>query len=305
MSLQGKTGTTLAKLQSGAHKLRWGVRVVGLAAAARGAVRLLGVRLRRPKRSEIQLRSGPVLEFDYPRQFPPTLVMFGDLIDPEFAFLRAIARPDWVIADIGAAIGQFTMFAATLPTAHVHSFEPSSVNIATLARNIARNGVADRVSVHQLALSNADGEASFETTELTWMSRLSPASGQGGELVAVRTLAGEFAQLGLSHVDVLKINVAGFEPEVIEGAMPFLAEGRADILILLLGLASLPWYARVAALGYRFFYYHPGERRLYEVTSFDEAAVLGHRPWPARHIIGIHARAIESGMIAGFDIRPA
>jgi FkbM family methyltransferase len=305
MSLQAKTGATFARLQSGAHKLRWGVRVVGLGEALRGAVRLIGVRLRNPKSSEIQLRSGPVLEFDYPRQFPPTLVMFGDLIDPEFAFLREVARPDWVIADVGAAIGQFTMFAATLPTAHVHSFEPSSVNIATLGRNIARNGVADRVSVHQLALSNTDGEASFETTELTWMSRLSAGSGQGGEMVGVRTLTGEFARLGLSHVAVLKVNVAGFEPEVIEGAMPFLGEGRADILILLLGLASLPWYARVAALGYRFFYYHPGERRLYEVTSFDEDAVLGHRPWPARHIIGIHARAIAAGIIAGFDIRPS
>jgi FkbM family methyltransferase len=288
---------SFGRLKSGFDKLTWGMRVVGPGAAARGTVSVMALQLRRPKRSEIRLRSGPILEFDYPSQFPPTLVLFGDLIDPEFAFLRQVARPGWVFADVGAAIGQFSLFAATLPGAVVHAFEPSSVNVATLQGNLNRNAMTDRVTVHQLALSNTSGEASFETTERTWMSRLSGAD-LTGERVCVRTLADEFARLGLEHVAVLKINVAGFEPNVLEGAERFLAEGKADILILLLGLESLPWYGRIAALGYRFFYYHPEELMLYEVTGFDRHSVLDHRPWPARHIIGIRAAAIDEGIVA-------
>jgi FkbM family methyltransferase len=278
-------------------KTRWGVRMVGMGAAMRGAVRTGYLYLRRPKRSEVQLRSGPILEFSFPNQVPLVLLMFGDFIDPEFAFLRKVARSDWVVADVGAAIGQFTIFAATSAVSSVHSFEPSAANVEVLSRNIRRNHVGDKVAVHRIAFSNAESEAYFETTPNTWVSGLSDT---GTELVSVRRLADEFERLGLDHVAVLKINVAGFEPQVLEGAETFLARGGADILILLLSLASLPWYARLAGYGYRFFYYHPDENALYEVTSFDATAVLGHRPSPARSIIAIHRSAV--GKYAGTAI---
>jgi FkbM family methyltransferase len=268
-----------------------------------GTARLLSMRMRRAPRAEIRLRSGPVLEFDYPSQFPTMLVMFGDFVDPEFAFLRSIARADWVVADVGAAIGQFSLFAAGLPCAMVHAYEPSRANIATLRRNIARNGAEDRVKIHKLAFANKDGEATFVTTASTWMSHLDGGDSPDAEKVAVRTLSGEFERENLDHLALLKINVAGAEPGVIEGAMPFLAAGKADILLMLLGLASLPWYAKLAEQRYRFFYYHPIERKLWEVTAFDQASVLNHRPWPARNIIAIHQDAIERGVIGSIPIQ--
>ncbi|MBF9233906.1 FkbM family methyltransferase [Microvirga alba] len=228
--------------------------------------------------------------------------MFGDLIDPEFSFLSHVSRPDWVVVDVGAAIGQFAVFAATLPSAIVHAFEPSAANVATLRRNVERNRVVERVKIHQLALSNADGESTFEATERTWMGRLSDVPSEGGEVVAVRTLSGELKRSDVTHISVLKVNVSGFEPQVFEGAETVLAGGNADILILLLGLPSLPWYEKIASYGYRFFYYHPRERRLYEVSSFDERSVLSHRPWPARHIIAVHQSAIAAGVISTVEI---
>lgn len=293
----------VARLRALAGKLRWGVRVVGVGSTLRGAARVAALRLARPARSEIRLRGGPVLEFDYPSQFPPGLMLFGDLIDPEFAFLREIAAPGWMVVDVGAAIGQFAMFATTLPGARVHAFEPSLANVRTLTRNARRNGVAGRVAIHQLALSNSEGEARFATADRTFTSGLARGDAADGELVRVRTLTGVMDTLGIGHVDVLKVNVAGFEPAVLEGARTFLAAGRADVLIVLLGLDSLPWYATIAALGYRFFYYHPRQRTLFEVTAFDAPAVLDHRPWPARHIIGLRAAALP-GLAAGLPIRP-
>ena len=125
--------------------------MVGVGAAARGAMRIGYLYVRRPSKSEIHLRSGQVLEFGFPSQVPRALLAFGDFIDPEFAFLRKIYRPGWIVADVGAAIGQFALFAATLPAAKVHAFEPSSANVAALSRNIVRNGVSDRVEVHRIA----------------------------------------------------------------------------------------------------------------------------------------------------------
>ena len=284
------------------RKLRLGVDEVGVRELMHGAARVLGMRFRRAGRAEIQLRSGPVLEFDYPSQFPTVLVMFGDFVDPEFAFLRRIARPDWVVADVGAAIGQFSLFAAGLPCAMVHAYEPSRANIATLQRNVSRNGAEDRIKIHQLAFANKDGEAMFVTTASTWMSHLDSGDSPDAEKIVVRTFSGELERENIDHLAVLKINVAGTEAGVIEGAMPFLAAGKADILLLLLGLASLPWYAKLAEQRYRFFYYHPFKQKLWEVTAFDRASVLDHRPWPSRNIIAIHQDAIKRGVIGSIPV---
>jgi len=295
------------RLRQAYDKFRWGLRVAGPGAALPGAIRYGMLRLRRPATGEVRLRSGPVLEFDYPSQFPPTLMMFGDFIDPEFAFLQQVAEPGWQVIDVGAAIGQFSMFAARcLPDAVIHAFEPEASNIGTLKRNIARNGAQGRVVVHQSALSDRQGTARFETSASTWNSHLVDASadGPGYETVPVETLTAVLPQLGLDHVDILKINVAGLEASVLAGAMPCLAEGKVDMLILLLGLPSLPVYGDIARLGYRFFYYHPREHALYEVTSFDHDAVLAHRPWPARHIIGIRDQVLPELLDGKVTIRP-
>lgn len=298
----------MASSRSYAHKLGWGVGAVGLLATLQGVVRTILLHLMRPINSEIRLRSGPLLEFNFPSQVPTALIMFGDMIDPEFAFLRRIARPDWVVADVGAAIGQFTLFAARLPVHRIHAFEPSGANVLVLRRNVARNEVTGSVEIHQLALGETEYEAFFETTDHTWVSRISQTAGDAHmvgqtDKVQVRTLAGELDRLGVHHLSVLKINVAGFEAGVLAGAEPLLARGGADILVLLLGLASLPEYAKLAGWGYRFFYFHPREKALYEITEFDADSVLNHRPWPARHIIAIHSSAMSRRVTGDMPIR--
>lgn len=296
MAMQAnQVAVTLDHLRGAARKAGWGLRAVGPGATAQGLLRLAKICVTRPTDGEVQLKSGPVLEFDYPSQFPPVLVVFGDFIDPEFAFLQRIAQPNWFVVDVGAAIGQFSMFAALcLPRSNVAAFEPSGVNVDTLRRNIVRNDVAGRVEVHHAALSNTKAVARFATAPKTWMSQLLEAdSADGeGELVAVDTLDATAVTLGWDQINVLKINVAGFEPQVLEGAVETLRAGRVDVMVLLLGLASLPHYAAIARLGYRFFYYHPGQHALFEVEQFDADAVLSHRPWPARHILVIRSAVV-------------
>jgi FkbM family methyltransferase len=288
------------KARNWADKTRWGYRTVGLTRTIRGLARMVLLHLHRPERSEVRLRSGQVLEFAFPSQVPSALLVFGDYIDPEFAFLTRLRLTDCIVADVGAAIGQFTVFAATLPASFIHAFEPSAANAEALLRNVQRNRVGDRVTIHKIAFSEAESEAYFQTSPNTWLSALSDT---GTERVCVRTLAAEFERLGLDHVAVLKINVAGFEPKVLEGAEPFLARGGADILILLLGLGSLPWYARLAGYGYRFFYFYPAEITLYEVTAFDASAVLDRRPSPARNIIAIHGSVVGQYVGTAIAIR--
>lgn len=283
-------------------KLTWGLTVVGPVATAAGLARLASLRVRRPAQAVVHLRSGPVLGFAYPRQLVPTAVVFGDYIDPEMDFLRRVSRPDWVVLDVGAAIGQFSVFAAMLPTGRVHAFEPSSDNIATLESNLRRNHVSDRVTVHQMAMSDVDAEMTFPTHQNPFLSRLDRVDRSvSGETVPVRTLTGTVAALGLDRVGCLKINVSGFEAEVLDGAQEFLARCGADVLVILLSEGSAPWFPRIAALGYRFFYFHPPRNTVYEVTDLDD--VIAHeRPWPARHLIGVSGSGIERGLLERVEV---
>jgi FkbM family methyltransferase len=226
-------------------------------------------------------------------------------VDPEYPFLREIARPGWVVVDVGAAIGQFTVFAAKLPGTTVHAFEPSSSNIATLEGNVRLNEVGRSVSVHQVALGDHHGTGVFETAGHTWVSGLDTSgSSDSGETVPVRTLPEQLDELGIGHVDVLKINVAGYEPEVLEGALPSLREGRVDVLVLLLGLRSIPYYGTLADLGYRLFFFEPRTRRLHEIGRTDES-LLACRPSPARHLIAVRAGAMDEGLGRHLDVVPA
>lgn len=284
-------------------KFRWGARVVGFWPAVAGGIRLARLRLGRRDRARVRLRSGATISFDVPSQVPPALVMFRTLIDPEFEFLSAIARPDWVVLDVGAAIGQFSVFAARLPVDVVHAFEPSTSNVSSLRRNIEDNHLDGRVHVHQLALSDRVGEQEFATQGNSYLSRLDQASTEGlsSELVAVRTLAGECERQGLTRISVLKVNVAGYEPEVLAGAVPLLSSGAVSILVLLIGERSVDWYRRCADWGYRFFFYQPDERVLREVADL-ELSTLEHPPWPARHVIAVHRDALAAGAVASVRV---
>lgn len=250
-------------------KLRWGMRVVGARATVVGLARLAVLRVRRPRRYTVALRSGGRLSFDYPAQLVPMLVVFGDLIDPEYAFLREIAKPDWTVVDAGAAVGQFTVFAAGLPVRVVHAYEPSSANVHSLEANIAQNAATERVVVHRTALSDSDGTASFPVAANSYLGRLDSTAVEGHDLVQVRTLAGELETLGISRLTVLKANVAGFEPSVFAGAQEPLSRGDVDILVMLIGEQSLPWYARLESYGYRLFFYQPLRRELSAVRTGD------------------------------------
>lgn len=282
-----------------ARKFAWGARTVGLPEALVGILRLAALRWRHPTRARTTLRSGLILDYAVPSQVAPALVVFRDLIDPEFAFLRTVAAPDWQVVDVGAAIGQFTAFSARLPVAHVHAYEPNGANLESLHRNIALNDVTGRVTVHIAALAETEGELVFEETSNAYMSHLS-TSGTGTR-VPVRTLDAEVERLGLDRVSVLKVNVAGHEPAVLAGAAGLLRDGRADVLVLLIGEQSHESYRQLEQWGYQFFFFHPGQRLLYRVTDFSRAG-LARRPWPARHLIGVHEEAIGRGLLGSVGV---
>lgn len=280
------------------HKLAWGVRAVGLGRTVRGVARLAALKVRRPQRSQVRLRSGGTISFENPSQRAPALVVFGDVIDPELFLVRRVLLPGAIVVDAGAAIGQFTVVAGQTPGTTIHAYEPSSANLPSLRRNAELNGLADRVVVHHAALSHYEGTANFRTTSNAFLSQLSgDCQDLGSETVPVLTLTDELRRLQIEHVDILKVNVAGYEREVLEGAMPLFARGSVTLVVVLIGTAVIPVLQRIATFDYRFFFFDPYAAKLHEIARIDEQS-LHAPPTPARHVIGIHAAALASGPLS-------
>lgn len=71
------------------------------------------------------------------------------------------------VLDIGAHVGSFATHVAALHRqAHVECYEPSRNTVAYLRRNAAQNGVADRITVHEAALSDEEGTALLDDNDL-------------------------------------------------------------------------------------------------------------------------------------------
>jgi FkbM family methyltransferase len=143
-------------------------------------------------------------------------------------------RPGWlaappVVLDVGAHCGTFALYAklALHPRAVVHCFEPYPPHVALLRRNTARWG---GVTVHPVGLGAADGTATLyldprtDTAHSTLPGRVPRPAGR--EPVPVRDAAAALDGLGLTGVDVLKLDAEGAEADILDRLGPRLARVR-------------------------------------------------------------------------------
>lgn len=188
---------------------------------------------------------------------------FGLPYEPfEMAVFARLARPGAVVIDVGANLGLYALRAASLvgPRGLVHAFEPASATYALLRANLAHNAAAN-VRAFQVALSDAPGEGLLQANRESALAGLA-ATGRGqtvaAERVRIDTLDAHVAREGLGHVDLLKVDVEGFEGHVLRGARATLERER-DLAILCelegknfgaLGFSIIDVVRWVGSLGY-------------------------------------------------------
>jgi len=124
--------------------------------------------------------------------------------------------------DVGANCGIYTVLAAVInPNLRVVAIEPVPKVCAALTRNVIQNNLGPRVTILNVAASDANGTVDFHEAENTGMSSLAPNGyrSQAGKVIQVqcRTLDSIIAQLSIEP-DFVKIDVEGFEDVVLSGA---------------------------------------------------------------------------------------
>jgi FkbM family methyltransferase len=211
--------------------------------SAKYMLRNLGRRLRwRPSSRPVRERvMGINLEYDPTTAIGKRLYFRAAFEQAEIDFcsdlLATISNP--VVLDIGANIGVHSLcWSARHQGLRSHLFEPSPRTAAALKKNIALNSVEDRLTVHQVALSNASGEASFFECEDSAFSSLRNTgrnSVTNEVKVPVTTLDEWAATRALDKIDLVKIDVEGLEHNVISGARTVLSSYRPHLFVEIFG----------------------------------------------------------------------
>lgn len=154
------------------------------------------------------------------------VIYFGIQAEPRNK-LYSLVKPGMVVFDIGANIGETTMAFSAIAQ-EVHSFEPDPQTFVRLQKHIEQNHIKN-VRLHNYALgakkstaamlrntSNSGGNRIVQTTE--------------SENSIVVNVADELLGSGeLPIPDFMKIDVEGFEAEVLQGCSELLNTRRPVI----------------------------------------------------------------------------
>ena len=127
-------------------------------------------------------------------------------------------QEDLNLIDLGANIGLFSMFVAPI-CEKVFSVEPTPSHFALLNELVDLAGI-ENIEAHNLAIGTEDGEAEFNIHERnsTMNSfvthRTDPHSGKTVK-VKTKTLNSLIDSLDVDHINFVKMDIEGFENEII------------------------------------------------------------------------------------------
>jgi FkbM family methyltransferase len=150
-------------------------------------------------------------------------------------FLRGV-RGSVVMLDVGANVGQHSLCLASKVDA-VHAFEPNPDCVLQFSSNLNLNGIGN-VHVHQIALGESDGAAELGSglvgnngsRSLRW-------SLNDSDNISVEVRNGDkiIEELLVPNFDLLKIDVEGYEKNVLHGLSKSICKSRPIIMMELLG----------------------------------------------------------------------
>jgi FkbM family methyltransferase len=190
----------------------------------------------------------------------------------DMAFVLHALRPDDLFIDVGANIGSYTVLAAGAVGARTISCEPIPTTYRHLLDNVRLNNLEPLVQTRNVAIGSSAGNIPFSSGLDTMNHALSPGEKVEGVVnVPVAVLDTLLAQ---EAPVVMKIDVEGYETEVLNGATETMRhESLLAVLIELNGSGERYGYSdraiheRLVAWGFSAAVYAPARRELRPIKS--------------------------------------
>lgn len=133
-----------------------------------------------------------------------------------------------LFVDVGANVGNHAIFAARIMNApYVLAFEPNSVANTILRCNVALNELQERILVHDCALGARDGRGRMAEPRFAANLGATPIAEDGDDF----HIAKGDEIIGNRIVGFIKIDVEGFELEVLKGLSSTIARDRPSMMV--------------------------------------------------------------------------
>ncbi len=231
------------------------------------------------------------------------------LIEPDWTgFVLHYLRSDDVFYDVGANIGVFTVLASVVRDADCVAFEPVPETFSYLQENIRINGSPSRIELLNQGVGKEKGMLRFTSNEGATNHALA-ADEQSDSAIELPVVTLDDVVDARKSPTVLKVDVEGFEHDVLAGAKQLLDSPSLNAVMLELrnhgaryGFNENEIHKQMLDLGFTPTIYDPFERRFLDWKR-ESATKLGDILY-LRDIGVAEARVQESPTfrVKSFDI---
>jgi FkbM family methyltransferase len=174
----------------------------------------------------------------------------------DMAFVMHLLQPGDLFVDVGANIGSYTILASVVCKAETIAVEPDPGAATSLRRNLELNGVSDQVQIVEAAIGAETGTARF-TIGLDTTNRIASDRDGPTREVQVQRLDDLLRE---RRPVLIKLDVEGFEPEVVAGAAATLR--RSSLLAVETESRDQRIIQQLNAAGFEELFYEPLSRTL-------------------------------------------
>jgi len=198
----------------------------------------------------------------------------------DMAFAMHYAGPDEILFDVGANVGVYSLIFSSRRGRAI-AFEPVPETFSALAANVSLNNVNDLVAKENIGVGSADGSINF-TIDKDATNHVVALGGETASSLSVPvTSLDSYSAKHDVFPTIIKIDVEGFETEVLSGCTRILDEraSRPNVIIVELnGLGARYGYndddidVRLRSYGYRPCTYDPQERELSELSAYNRSS---------------------------------
>ena len=191
----------------------------------------------------------------------------------DMGVLLHFLRDNDVFVDVGANIGSYTILASAEIGAKSISIEPVPITFSHLKDNIALNNIGDLVETHNIGLAGSTGSIKF-TENLDTTNHVVTNGDKNVIEVQVDILD---SIVNTSNPCLIKIDVEGYESEVLKGASKTLINPSLKVLIVELngsgkryGYSDDDVHKTITDAGFFPFEYDPILRVLLPIETFGK-----------------------------------